>query len=170
MGESGRWGSLKALRIDLDEVAAAIDHLDRTETDHFLDLETGDVITLSVPLLDAVRRGLKLRDTDLPEWVLDDAPLARAAVSDPHGKRFPRIPEGTWIDMVEIRVRFVRAIKSAGILEKFAEAVTLHDQGKSFHKLLKTYPDLNAAWFRFEARQKQVWARQWLERIGIEAV
>ena len=171
MGESGnKWGSLKPLRVDLDEVAAAVDHLDRTETDHFLDLENGDVITLSVPLLVAVREGMKLRDTDLPEWVLDDAPLARAAIGDPHGKRFPRIPEGTWIDMGEMRVRFVRAIKSAGLLQQFAAAATVHDKGKSFHELLKTHPDLNAAWFRFEARQKQAWARQWLERIGIEAI
>ncbi len=170
MGESDRWGSLKPLRIDLDEVAAAIDHLNRSETDHFLDLDTGEVITLSVVLLEAVRQGFKLEETDLPEWVLDDAPLAKAAVRDPHGKRFARIPEGTWINMGEMRVRFVRAIKTDGLLQKFAEAVTLHDKGKRFRELLKTYPDLAAAWYRFEARQKQAWARQWLERIGIEAV
>ena len=45
MGE--RWGSLKPLRVDLDEVAAAMDHLDRSETDHFLDLERGDVLAIS---------------------------------------------------------------------------------------------------------------------------
>ena len=165
-----RWGSLSPLRVDLDEVAAAMDHLDRSETDHFLDLDTGEVITLSVPLLEAVRRGLNLEETDLPEWVLDDEPLARAAIGDPHGKRFARIPEGTWIDMDEMRVRFVRAIKSEGVLQKFAEAATLHDGGARFYELLKTYPELSTAWYRFEARQKQTWARQWLERIGVEAV
>jgi len=171
MAESNdKWGSLKPLRIDLDEVAAAMDHLDRSKTDHFLDLNTGDVITLSVVLLNAVRQGLRLEDTDLPEWIIDDEPLARAALSDPHGKRFARVPEGTWIDMGEMRVRFVRAIKSPGLLQQFAEAVTLHDKGARFKELLKTYPDLSAAWYRFEARQKQTWARQWLERIGIEAV
>jgi len=170
MGESDGRESLKSLRIDLDEVAAAIDHLDRSETDHFLDLETGEVITLSVVLIEAVRKGYRLEDTDLPEWILDDAPLARSAVRDPQGKRFARIPEGTWIKMGEMRVRFVRAIKTDGLLQKFAEAVTLRDGGKRFHELLKTYPDLNAAWYRFEARQKQAWAREWLERIGVEAV
>jgi hypothetical protein len=72
--------------------------------------------------------------------------------------------------MGEMRVRFVRAIKSEGLLQKFAQAATLHDDGRRFHELLKTYPDLNAAWYRFEARQKQAWARGWLERIGVEAM
>ena len=170
MSESDRWGALKPLRVDLDEVAAAMDHVHRTDTDHFLDLELGEVITLSSDLLEAVRQGLKLEDTDLPEWVIDDAPLARAAVGDPHGKRFARIPEGTWVNMQEMRVRFVRAIKSEGILQQFAEAATAHDKGARFGRLLKTYPQLGTAWYRFEARQKQTWARQWLERIGIEAV
>jgi hypothetical protein len=167
---NGRWGSLKPLRVDLDEIAAAMDHLDRSVTEHFLDLETGEVITLSVSLLTAIRQGLKLSDTDLPEWVLEDEPLARAALGDPHGKRFMRIPEGTWINMGEMRVRFVRAIKSPGILQQFADAATAHDDGTRFNALLKSYPELSTAWFRFEARQKQSWAREWLERIGIEAV
>ena len=168
--DASRWGALKPLRIDLDEVAAAIDHLDRSETDHFLDLENGEVITLSTALLEAVRGGLDLEDTDLPEWVLDDEPLARDAVGDPHGKRYLRIPEGTWIDMGEMRVRFVRAIKTLGLLQQFAEAATIHDGGKRFGELLKTHPDLSTAWYRFEARQKQEWAREWLARVGIEAV
>ncbi len=165
-----RWGSLKPLRVDLDEVAAAMDHVKRTDTDHFLDLERGEVITLSADLLEAVRQGLTLEDTDLPEWVIDDEPLAQAALGDPHGKRFVRIPEGTWIDMREMRVRFVKAIRSEGLLQQFATAVATNDKGKSFNELLKTYPQLGTTWYRFEARQKQTWARQWLERIGIEVV
>ena len=165
-----RWGSLKPLRVDLDEVAAAMDHLDRSDTDHFLDLETGEVITLPTDLLEAVRQGLKLKDTDLAEWVLEDAPLARATVNDPHGKRFARIPEGTWINMKEMRVRFIRAIKTDRILQKFAEAAAARDGGARFKELLGAYPQLGTAWYRFEARQKQAWARQWLERVGIEAV
>lgn len=165
-----RWGSLKSLRVDLDEVAAAMDHMDRTETDHFLNLETGEVVTLSAALIEAVRSGVDPRETDLAEWVLDDQPLAEAAAGDVHGKGFARIPEGTWIDMREMRVRFVRAIKTDGVLQQFAEAVTASDGGRRFRRLLKSYPQLSAAWYRFEARQKREWARQWLERIGVEAV
>jgi hypothetical protein len=170
MSEPDRWGSLKPVRIDLDEVAAAVDHLDRSQTDHFLNLDNGEVVTLSVPLITAMKNKLRLHDTDLPEWVLDDEPLVREILDDPHGKGWVRIPEGTWIDMGEMRVRFIRAIKSPGILQEFAEAATLNDDGARFYQLLKKYPELSASWYRFEARQKQTWARQWLEKIGIEAI
>jgi hypothetical protein len=161
---------LRPLCVDLDEVAAAMDHLDRSETDHFINLETGEVVTLSVPLLEAVRRGVRLQDTDLPQWVLDDESLARAALGDRQGKTWLRIPEGAWINMAEMRVRFVRAIKSPGLLQEFAAAATAHDEGRYFGQLLRTHPEVSTAWYRFEARQKQHWARQWLEKIGIEAL
>ena len=162
------WGALRPLSVDLDEVVAAMDHLDRSETDHFLNLQTGEVITLASALLNAVRSGVPPEDTDLPEWQLDDLPLAEAAVKDEHGESFICIPEGRWVDMQKLRVRFARAIKTEGIREQAATAVYAHDGGEKFAQLLKAYPQLSAAWYRFEARQKRAWAREWLERIGIE--
>jgi len=164
-----RWGSLKPLKVDLDEVAAALEHRDRSETDHFLNLETGEVITLSTVLLETVRSGVDPEETDLPEWVLDDLPLAEAAMEDPHGRTLARIPQGTRLNVKGLRARFARAIKSEGIREKVATAIYAGDGGKRFRALLKTYPQIGTAWYRFEARRKHQMARQWLEGIGIEA-
>jgi len=160
--------SLRGLPVDLDEVAAAMDHLDRSETDHFLNLETGEVITLSTRLLNAVRKGLKLEDTDLPEWQLEDAPLAQAVVRDDKGAGFARIPEARWTEDHRLKVRFAQAIKHEALREKVAMAVYAHDGGSLFEQLLVGYPQLRAAWYRYQARHKREWAKRWLILLGIE--
>ncbi len=161
-------GALRQLPVDLDEVAAAMDHLDRSETDHFLNIESGEVITLSTKLVNAVRKGLRLEDTDLPEWQLEDAPLARAVVGDVKGQLFARVPEARWTEDHRLKVRFAQAIKHEGLREKVAMAVYAHDGGARFEDLLVGYPQLRAAWYRYQARHKREWARRWLILLGIE--
>jgi hypothetical protein len=161
-------GALRTLPVDLDEVAAAMDHLDRSETDHFLNLQTGEVITLSTKLVSAVRKELKLEETDLPEWQLEDAPLARAVVADSKGESFARVPEARWTEDHRLKVRFAQAIKHEGLREKVAMAVYAHDGGEMFEELLKGYPQLRAAWYRYQAGHKREWARRWLILLGIE--
>jgi hypothetical protein len=161
---------LRPLAVDIEEVVAALDHMDRSKNEHFLNAKTGDVITISVALMRAVKRGVRLQDTDLPQWVVDDAPLARAALGKSRSKHLIRIPAGTGIDMDDLRFRFVQAIKSPGVVEQFANAVIRSDDGKLFNQLLKNYPNVSAAWYRLEARHKNAWACKWLESNGIEAI
>ena len=161
---------LKALPVDLDEVAAAMDHLDRSETDHFLSLENGEVLTLSVSLLTAVRQGLRLEDTDLPEWQLEDGPLAQEVVGDAGGAKYARVPEARWTEDHRLRIHFAQAIKHEGLREKAAMAVYTHDDGAKFDQLLMAYPALRAAWFRYQGRHKREWARRWLLLLGVEAI
>jgi hypothetical protein len=159
--------ALKELPIDLDEVAAAMDHLDRSQTDHFLNLQTGEVITLSTRLLEAVRAGVKPEDTDLPEWQWEDTPLAEAVARDSQGASFARIPEARWTEDHRLKVRFAQAVKSEGLRELVAMAVYAHDGGLKFDELLVGYPQLRATWYRFQARHKREWARRWLLLLGI---
>ena len=166
--DPGELKNLRELPVDLDEVAAAMDHLDRSETDHFLNLDSGEVITLSTRLISAVRKGLKLEDTDLPEWQLEDAPLARAVVGSGGGESFARIPEARWTEDHRLKVRFAQIIKHEGLREKVAMAVYAHDGGAKFEQLLMGYPQLRAAWYRYQARHKREWAKRWLILLGIE--
>ncbi len=160
--------ALRELPVDLDEVAAAMDHLDRSETDHFLNLRSGEVITLSTKLVNAVRKGLRLEDTELPEWQLEDAPLAQSVVHDAKGESYARIPEARWTEDHRLKVRFAQIIKHEGLREKVAMAVYAHDGGAKFEQLLVGYPQLRAAWYRYQARHKREWARRWLILLGIE--
>ena len=166
--DPGELKELRELPVDLDEVAAAMDHLDRSETDHFLNLDSGEVITLSTRLISAVRKGLKLEDTDLPEWQLEDAPLARAVVGSGGSESFARIPEARWTEDHRLKVRFAQIIKHEGLREKVAMAVYAHDGGAKFEQLLMGYPQLRAAWYRYQARHKREWAKRWLILLGIE--
>ena len=159
--------SLRVLAVDLDEVSAAMDHLDRSETDHFLNLDNGEVITLSTALVTAVRKGINPEDTDLPEWQLQDTPLAQAVVRDDRGERFARIPEARWTEDQRLKVRFAQAIRHEGLREKAAMAVYTHDGGEKFDELLKGYPQLRATWYRYQARHKREWATRWLLLLGI---
>jgi hypothetical protein len=147
-----------------------MDHIDRSETDHFLNLETGEVITLPSRLVEAIRAGVKPEETDIPEWQLEDAPLAELVVQDPGGARFVRVPEARWAEEHRLRVLFAQAIPHEALREKVATAVYTHDGGLKFDDLLLGYPQLRAAWLRFQTKHKREWARRWLLLIGVRPV
>lgn len=161
---------LRELPVDLDEVAAAMDHIDRSETDHFVNLDTGEVITLPSKLVEAIQRGIRPEDTDLPEWQLEDTPLAEVVVKDVAGTVFARVPEARWAEEHRLRVLFAQAIPHEGLREKVATAVYTHDGGLKFDDLLLGYPQLRAAWLRFQTKHKREWARRWLLLIGVRPV
>jgi len=169
---------LKLLKIDINKIQKAMEDVSRDAFDYFLDLETGEVITVSVDVLEKAEDSLyktydepitdekEVEEFDMPEWVEKEVELAIKIFSDEG--RYLRIPE--------------RESKEAyGLMEEFTESVTElhpHDELLSalgspnafsrFKKALSDFPSYKEKWFAFNARAMKKTINDWLASIEIK--
>jgi len=139
------------IRIDASEFLYALDSHD-PETEHYLDLQTGEIVTATW--------GAFLSDE--PEYaeleaVRDDQ--ERYRLIEPVPSR-----EG-WRWMQD----FAEGVSDARVQERLLDAI--HGSGAfgRFKRVLSSYPEVRAAWFRFHEEQLLEYAREWLHNESIEA-
>ena len=66
----------RKLRVDMDEIADAMNNSSREINDFYLDTQTGKLLALDTDLLRRVEDGEPL--DDIPEWMKQDIPIAKA--------------------------------------------------------------------------------------------
>ncbi|MGD2144696.1 MAG: UPF0158 family protein [Anaerolineae bacterium] len=173
----------RKVQVDLNELEAALT-LNFAEQDAYLDLETGEVITLTGEirrLLEDIydeiydeegQRTLSLaaylaeRD-DIQEWrkqCLLDAARVEAWSEDIIA--IDAEPHADYRDME----RFIQTVDDPHLRERLWRAIDGRGAFRYFRDVLTEQPDVEEAWYAFKDAQIERRVRRWLEAHNIEPV
>ena len=131
----------------------------------FLDLDTGQVETVSIELLGEAEESGDDEDPDLPAWQMPEWELAkRIASSD----RFVRLPTKFDVHEWEIMREFSDSVESDRIREELLNAIHGAGAFRCFKDTLRRHRRLESAWFAFRTEALAEIARDWCEENHVE--
>ncbi len=172
---------MRYLDVDLDEIAFALDF--RLEgMNHYLDLETGQVVSVS----EDARRELAilydereheegeplppleqlLETSALYDWQKEEVRQA-AAVEASYGTRFVEIPHLESYESYRDMEDFIVTVRDAHLRELLEVAIEGRGAFRRFKNVLERYPRERERWFTFQNDLMLQRAREWLESLGI---
>lgn len=158
--------SKKKLKVDLDEIASAMEDQDRDINDYYLNIETGELYALDRQLLKRIEEGKSL--DDIPEWMKEEIPVARAVFAE--APRYRRVPENLSEEAYGIMEDFVyKEVENERARAKLANAIRGRGAFRYFKDVLDEFPDLRERWYEYDTQRRREWALEWLEELGIEA-
>jgi hypothetical protein len=156
----------KRLKIDLDEIAFAMSDSSRDINDHYLDIETGELYAVDTHLVRQIEEGEQLKD--VPEWMEELVPVARAVVAG--DRRYRRIPEVYSDEAYRVIEDFIYGeVEDEAARSRLDEASHGRGAFRRFKDALEEFPELRERWLEYETERHREWVREWLEEIGIEA-
>jgi hypothetical protein len=137
----------KALKINLSDLCEAIDN-NSLDYEHFLDLETGEILFVSDYMDDEETAGLKDRIEE-------------------NFKRYERIPEAGSNQGYQDMVDFIDTVDDERLVELLEVAIDGKGAFRRFKDVLLNYPDERERWFRFKDEKIEQRAMKWLEDINV---
>jgi len=168
----------KLLNVDFTEIQEAMEDVSRDAFDYFLDLETGEVITVSLDMLEKAEGTLyksndevidadkELDGYDMPEWIEKEVELAIKIFSEKD--RYVRIPERESYETYNLMKRFVEGIDELHPYERLADSLNGKGAFGRFKKVLADYPAYREKWFASNANAMKKEINEWLESIGVK--
>lgn len=157
------------LNVDLDEVVAAMDQLERDLIDFYLDKQTGHVVVIGEEFLDGELHDEEEGGAETPAWCLDSRDLGRRIREDEAQEQFVRIPELDRGRSFRLMEGFIDLVASPRLRQKLQTAINGRGAFRRFKDVLLDHPQVRQHWFDYELEQKRNFAREWLESIEIES-
>ncbi len=159
---------MKKLKIDIDDIALAMEATDEFEESIWcLDTETREVINILRSVMVDIEEGNDEAIDDYPDWMKEMAEQARALLDDDRG-RFVEIPKVLSHEAYGFMESFIDNIKDERIRLKLFKAI----QGKGafgrFKNTVSEWPELEKQWYVYRDNRIQREILDWLESIGIE--
>ncbi len=169
------------LPIDIDELQKACEDTERTAFDYFLDTSTGEVIILSIELIDLAHEILsKGYDDDIEEfedvepdeipevddWIEDEVELALSIFLDSQS-RYVRIPERDRTAAFSAMRNFAETLQDRDLAERLLTALEGTGSFRKFKDILGPYPRERKLWYSHNARTARHEIKTWLLSIGI---
>ena len=142
----------KKLRINLDELCNAIED-GSLENDYFLDLETGEIIFVSVYMDDEDEATRKLKDRIEEEF-----------------DRYEQIPKVESHEGYEDMVGFIATVENERLAELLEVAINGKGAFRRFKDVLLNYPEESERWFKFKDDRMEERAREWLDDIDVSLI
>ena len=174
----------RKVKVNMLELSAAFE-IKMMEIDNFLDLETGEVVSVTEEarwdleeIYDEIydeeghrrvsmEEYLQQRD-DLVDWYKDTL-VSADLVEQHYGKRFLAIDPGDPYADYRDMERFIgREIESDRLRERFWEATRGRGAFRRFKDLLARYPNLEERWYDFKADRVEKRMLDWLAYHNIE--
>jgi hypothetical protein len=137
----------KALNISLDELCEAMED-SSYENEHFLDLETGEILFVSEYMDDEDSEKLK-------ERIEEDS------------ERYERIPKAESHEGYQDMVDFIATVDNEHLVELLEVAINGKGAFRRFKDVLLNYPEERERWFQFKDERMEERALEWLEDIGV---
>jgi len=137
----------KALNINLYELCEAMED-SSYENNHYLDLETGEVLFLSEYMDD--EDAVKLKDRIEEDF-----------------NRYERIPKAESQEGYEDMVDFVATVEDEHLVELLEVAINGKGAFRRFKDVLLNYPEERERWFKFKDERMEERALEWLEDIDV---
>jgi Uncharacterised protein family (UPF0158) len=140
---------MSKIKVNLDELCDAY-AMNNEELDHYLDVETGEVILWMDPLATGVRNQ-ELEDE------LDEG----------YGERYLRLPKIESRDAYELMVGFTETVTSSSLRNRLELALSGRKPFRAFKDVLYDFPEEREQWFKFEREAHRREVLQWLQRNHI---
>jgi hypothetical protein len=175
---------MRRLAIDLSELALAFEDAS-PEVGYFLDLETGQVVSIT----DETRSELEaiydemygagdeprmpfaeaLQQRDLPEWqreVLIEADQVEAGF----GTRYIRVPGGDSREGYRDMEAFIATVQDVRLANRLERAISGRGAFRYFKDVLADHPRERERWFAFKDERLRQRVLEWLAEEQIEVV
>jgi len=127
------------------------------ESPNFLDLDTGEVVTISTDLLREAEESGDDDEPDLPDGEMDEWDTARRIVTT---NRFRRLPSNYDVHEWGIMEDFSRSIESGRIREDLLDAIHGAGAFRNFKATLRRHR-IESAWFTFRTEALRQIALDW---------
>ena len=170
---------MKLLKVDFVEIQKAMEDVSRDAFDYFLDLETGEVMTISNEMLEKAEATLYKSDSapidnekeideyDMPEWIEKEVEMAVRIFSSEKG-RYVRIPERESSDAYNLMKKFTEGVEELHPHDELLSALGANNAFSRFKKALADYPQYREKWFALNAKAMKKTINEWLNSIGIK--
>ena len=156
---------MRSLNINLDELAEAMDQIDRDLNEWYLDTQTGQIVVVETDLDEDEEENED--DDDAPAWQKEERPTARLVEEYPD--RFVNIPENDRHEAYQLMEEFIATVRDERANDLLARAIDGKGAFRRFQDTLLEFPVIRQQWFDFEAARKRQWAEEWLESIGLRS-
>jgi len=160
---------MKKLKVDLEMIANAMEDVDRTVMDYYLDKETGEVIITSEETFGYAEEDEDKIREDLPDWQKEDVKLAQDILFK-NPDRYICIPERPPYKGYNLMVEFAEKVEDELLREKLSIALDGKGAFRRFKNVIADYPDYREKWFKFRDERLNKKVIEWLSSIGIEPV
>ncbi|MEM7131031.1 MAG: UPF0158 family protein [Chloroflexota bacterium] len=176
---------LRKLKLDLDAIADAMGHDPMMQLSSFLDLETGDVVTISEEERIIVERFYEenadfdsdepldlaalLAESDYPEWQHEMILLADQIEAE-FGKRFIELPEQDAHAGYKDMEAFIATVEDQRLQAHLQRAIEGKGAFRRFKDILSHERRTRERWFAFSSERERERVRVWLEFVGIKAI
>lgn len=149
--------------VRLNDIVDALE-MQFDESSSFLDLDTGQVETVSRDLLSAAEESDdEEEEPDLPAWQEQEWEIAKRIVST---DRFRKLPTKSEVHEWAIMEEFSRSVESGGISEDLLDAIHGAGAFRVFKATLRRH-HIEPAWFAFRAEALRQIALDWCEENHI---
>ncbi len=168
----------RRLKVDLDEVKYAMDSA-FDEIANYLDLETGQVVSVNGETRQQLEALLELMDAETMEAIMDaiqteEAPdwqkdSLRDAVLVEFGfnSRFIEIPQADSREGYEVMEAFIETVAQSHLQELLQVAIRGKGAFRRFKDVLAAHPQERERWFQFHDERLHQRVLDWLETEGI---
>ncbi|MDP3112304.1 MAG: UPF0158 family protein [Thermodesulfovibrionales bacterium] len=170
---------MKLLKIDFIEIQKAMEDVSRDAFDYFLDLETGEVMTISNEMLEKAEANLYKSDNepitnekeideyDMPEWIEKEVEMAVRIFSSEKDS-YVRIPERESSDAYNLMKKFTEGVEELHPHDELLSALGSPNAFSRFKKALSDFPSYREKWFALNARAMKKTISEWLTSIGVK--
>ncbi|MCU1232615.1 MAG: hypothetical protein JWP63_582 [Candidatus Solibacter sp.] len=148
--------------VRLEEIVDALEML-IDEASSFVNLDTGEVETVSKELLSAAEEGEDDGELDLPEWQEAEWELAKRIVAS---DRFEELPSKFDVHEWEIMREFSEEVEPAEVRADLLNAIHGREAFRSFKDALRRNK-IEEAWYSFRTEALREIAIEWCEEHQI---
>jgi hypothetical protein len=176
---------VKKYNVNFDDIQKAMEDVSRDTFEYYLDIETGEVITLSEEILGEIKSRLydseydEIEDDieyieydeepDLPEWMEDEVELALEVLLDEQG-RYVRIPEREPPKAYKTMAEFIDTVEDFVLKEKLSNVLNGKGAFRRFKKVLIEYPKERKRWHGYNAKAVKNEIIEWMDTLGSRPV
>jgi hypothetical protein len=150
-------------RVRLSDLVEALE-MQIDELSSFLDLDTGQVETVSQDLLRKAEEFDDGEDPDLPAWQIEEWELAKRIVST---ERFQSLPTSSDIDQWSMMQEFASAFEREQVRQELLGAIHGRGAFRRFKDAIRRH-GVEEAWFNFRTEGLRRIAIEWCEENNID--
>lgn len=173
---------LRKLNVDMPELIFALENASY-EMDHFLDVETGEVIMVSEEArstIESIEMDMEedaaladfydaLQKHDLQDWVREDVNKALEIEAD-FGSRYIGIPKATSREGYRDMEDFIYTVEDKHLQDLLSVAIDGKGAFRRFKNVLYNYPQEQERWFAFQGNRVEEQVLAWLKSEGIQPI
>jgi hypothetical protein len=173
----------RSLKVNLSDIEIAFEtHESAGEVQHYLDLETGDVVMISGenrrnyeaayekfadPITGEIDWENVLPQLDLQEWE-KDALLEIIAIESDDGTTYLQIPQQSSRAGYDEMAAFIETLTDEGLQGRLDRAISGKGAFRNFKDVLIDFPNERKQWFQFQNKRLRQNVINWLKSEGIE--